>query len=168
MSRFRLYEDNARWCSEADYAAIFNVTQRLRPAKVLEFGPGWSTLALIEGGAETIDAYESEFHWAAHWSDKLRVHGRVTLRVYHCADPLSIPPADGERYDLGLVDGPRETHRRPAVIRYCLERCARVLVPLECNEGSTLLTDFCASLSAREKEFWDTGPLAGSWALLTA
>lgn len=160
----------AHWFSVSDYQAVLDVCRRLNAKRVLEFGPGSSTLALIEGGAERIDTLEDDPEWIRPAIDLLRDHRHVvTLIGYRWSDPLDIlSPAD--RYDLCFIDGPRETARRPACVEFALQRCAAVLVALESNEGSTLMRDAClrlAELRDRSIEIWETGPVAGSFALLT-
>lgn len=173
---FCLYSEDADWCSAADYGAIVDVTERLRPETVLEFGPGWSTFALIEGGAGHVNCCEADPHWFDVWADRLFADhfGLVSMIPYEWCDPLRVSISEarmnGRLYDMGLVDGPVEVERRPAVIEYCIARCRHVLVPLEESHGDTLTT-FCIGLVKRERvkamELFNTGPLAGSFALLT-
>ena len=51
IREFRLYPREEHFCSFADYGAILDTVRRLDAKRVLEFGPGHSTLALVEGGA---------------------------------------------------------------------------------------------------------------------
>ena len=165
MSEFRLYPQEQHFWSFNDYRTVVAVTRRLKPWRVLEFGPGWSTLALIEGGAVQIDACEDDAHWAA--VNRERLVGRyphVALHAYEWADEIAIAGVDDRRYDLALIDGPAEISRRPAVIRYCLARCAAVLVALETSDG-TLLRTVCESVGP-SVEIIESGPLAGAFALV--
>lgn len=169
--RFRYFPDEQHWCSFSDYGCILDVTKRLQAKRVLEFGPGSSTLALIEGGAELIDSCEDDPHWFVHYHAHLEAHFRaiVNLRPYAWDPILSIPGVDGQRYDLALIDGPRQTPLRPLVVDYCLRCCAAVLVPLECDDGSTLMREACTALAVdhgRPLEIMHTGPLAGAFALI--
>lgn len=170
-SPFRLYPHAERWWSFSDYRTVLEVVRRLRPVRVLEFGPGSSTLALIEGGAQHIDCCEDNPVWFKTYRERLerRFPAVVALIAYQWSDPLTVPELDPERYDLALIDGPLETPRRPAVVEYCLRRCAWVLVPTESNEGSRLMREACARLGLehfRVVEFMETGPAAGGFALL--
>lgn len=166
MPRFALYPVERHWCSFADYGAILDVVRRLQPKIILEFGPGSSTLALIEGGAECIDCCEDNPHWLSVHRARI-LYPNVAFHAFEQADPLSITAIDGNRYDLALIDGPLEKSDRFPVIRYCLARSAAVLVALECMGGDTTLIDFVFGLNATTVETIETGPLAGAFALLT-
>lgn len=169
--RFSLYPEATSWWSFADYATVLTVMGRLTPKRVLEFGPGSSTLALIEGGAELVDCCEDDPVWFATYCTRLEdVYPAVHMRPYNLSALLSIPGVDNQRYDLALIDGPRETARRAAVVGYAMERCAHVLVPLECAGGSLIMRETVthfARLYRRPVEWMeDTGPLAGAFALV--
>ena len=165
MSEFRLYPQEQHFWSFNDYRAVVEVTRRLRPWRVLEFGPGWSTLALIEGGAVQIDACEDDAHWAAVNRERLVGHyPHVALHAYTWSERLAIAGIDERRYDLALIDGPAEIARRPSVIAYCLARCAAVLVALETGEG-LLLRTVCERFGSGV-EIIESGPLAGAFALV--
>jgi hypothetical protein len=167
---FKLYPEERHWWSFADYAAVLETMQQRQPARVLEFGPGSSTLALIEGGAQRIDTCEDAADWAKVYEERLqgKYPDVVRLHRYTWADPLAIPAIDGATYDLALIDGPLGTDRRAAVVRYCLDRCAAVLVPTEDRNRS-----FRQTLQAiADERGWDlaireTGPLSGGFALFT-
>jgi hypothetical protein len=174
--RFKLYPEERHWWSFADYQAVLDTMHDLQPKRVLEFGPGSSTLALIEGGAIQIDTCEDDPSWAEVYETRLqgrfpsREYPTTTVLVhrYVWADPLRIDGLAGVTWDLALIDGPLGTDRRPVVVRYALERCAAVLVPTE-DKNSSLR----ATLKALAAELgWDitireTGPLSGGFALFT-
>lgn len=167
---FRLYPAEQRWWSFNDYAAVLDVVRRLRPSTVLEFGPGSSTLALIEGGAGTVDCCEDDERWYRVYHERLELRYPKIVRMvrYLWSDPVWIPGLEENRYDLALIDGPRGTPNRPAVIEYCLARCAWVLACCESNEGSHLIRDACdvfAAKTFRRVTYTQTGPLSGSFAL---
>lgn len=169
MRQFKLYERGAHWCSEADYGAIVDVVERLRPRTVLEFGPGWSTLALIEGGAGQVTTCEDDPHWADVWTRRLGPHADQVLFIgYNRMEPFVVSALGDQRFDLGLVDGPREKIDRRPVIRFCLDRCDAVLVPLECMGGDLTLIDYVLTFKERwHIDITETGPLAGAYALMT-
>jgi hypothetical protein len=156
----------AHWWSVNDYEYVVKMTRRLGARRVLEFGPGASTLSLLEGGAERIDCCETDRHWLNIYSERLQFP-QVVLHSYALSDPLSVPSLDGQRWDMALIDGPREVADRFPVVHYCLARCAHVLVPLE-SIGSDAMTRFVFGLDVTTIETMETGPLAGSFALLTA
>lgn len=155
----------AHFWSAEDHAAVVKVVQRLQPRRVLEFGPGTSTLALLEGGAWRIDACEDDPHWLKTWQHRLR-YKQVVFHSYLWAECISIPALDAERFDLALIDGPYEVEKRTSVIEYCMRHCAAVLVPLETSHG-TLLERFVHSLECKAVNVMKTGPLAGAFALVT-
>jgi hypothetical protein len=167
---FRLYPEERHWWSMNDYGAVLGAMLELKPARVLEFGPGSSTLALIEGGASHIDTLEDNGDWAKVYRERLerKYPGVVHVHEYVWADPLTVPAIDGETYDMALVDGPRGMDRRHAVIEFCLDRCRAVLVPTE-----DLIGSFRVGLIAiGEARGWnvtieDTGPHSGGFALFT-
>lgn len=172
---FALYPEEAGWWSFNDYQAVLDVMAQVAHRRVLEFGPGSSTLALIEGGAERIDTCEDNEDWARVWDERLvlRFPMKVYQHRYTWSETLSVNPlVDASLYDLALIDGPHTTPKRPPVIRYCLERCHRVLVPTE-DDGrkhKSYLRPILAELAAEyeaEIEFRETGPLSGGFALLT-
>lgn len=174
---FALYPEEKHWWSFADYGAVLDVMARLQPNRVLEFGPGSSTLALLEGGASHIDTCEDDPIWAATYEERLvpKFPGRVFLHRYTWTDPLAIASIDDQRYDLALIDGPRddqsdgpEGSMRLAVIRYALERCKAVLVPTEGRDLAPVRALFDAVAAGRGQQFevMETGPLATAFALL--
>jgi hypothetical protein len=172
VSTFDLYPVEKHWWSFTDYRAVLDTVRRLGARRVLEFGPGSSTLALVEGGADQIDTCEDDPKWYdVHRSRVGRQFAPVvTVHRYTWADPLSIPELDARRYDLALIDGPHDTPRRPVVLDYCMARCSAVLIPTEDYKVSSpplrphihrVAAEYGAAL-----EIWDTGPTSGSFALL--
>lgn len=163
----------AHWWTKADHDVVVSVVRRLGARHVLEFGPGTSTLSLIEGGATLIDACEDDPHWFKVHRERLAVRfpDAIRMRPYRWTALPSIVGCDSTTFDLGLVDGPKETERRPAVIVYAMERCRHVLVPLEEGSGEPprireAVVRF-AGLYLRPVEWIEgTGPLAGAFALI--
>lgn len=170
---FALYPEAQHWWSLTDYGAVLGVVEQLGARRVLEFGPGSSTLALIEGGAEHIDACEDNPIWFNVYKDRLAIQYPTIVRFvpYVWADPLSIPALDAQWYDLALIDGPHGTLQRPAVLAYCLERCRAVLMPTEeIAYGRGALRPHITRIAAdhnRQIEWMETGPLSGGFALMT-
>lgn len=163
----------AHWWTRQDHDAVVAVVRRLGAKHVLEFGPGTSTLSLIEGGATLIDACEDDEHYFKVHKERLggQFPTIVRMRPYRWAPLPSVLGCDSTSFDLGLVDGPRQTERRAAVIVYAMERCRHTLVPLEEGSGEhprirEVVTRF-ASLYQRPVEWIEgTGPLAGAFALI--
>lgn len=175
---FKLLSEDARWWSLNDYGAVVGAMRKTGAKRVLEFGPGSSTLALAEGGAETIDTCEDQADWAEVWEERLAKRfpepGFPTrIRLHRFAWPegaaLSIPAVEGQRFDLTLIDGPRDTERRPEVVRFALARSAWVLVPCEQHQTRAWLRPIIeeiATEAGRPVEFRETGPDAGGFALI--
>ena len=133
---FKLYPEALPWWTFEDYQSMLDAMARFKPRTVLEFGPGSSTLAMIEGGAGHIDTLEDnpEYYARTHERLALRFPDRVTVHRYRHNDPVSVDACDSKRYDLGFVDGPRNTMERPASFAYALARCAVVL----CHDVATM------------------------------
>lgn len=170
MRKFRLYPEERHWWSFNDYGAVLDVMERLRPQSVIEFGPGSSTLALIEGGARKIDCCETDPHWAGVYRLRLQdvYPDVVSIHLYHLAEPVSVPELDGMSFDLALIDGPHQTQRE-AAIEYCIHRCRAVLFPTEQATGNMHLRNVATALAKKHRldcEFMETGPLSGAFALL--
>lgn len=169
-SEFKLFPEEAHFWSFNDYRCVRDVTHRLQARSVLEFGPGNSTLALIEGGATKVDTCEDDPVWAGTYIDRIvkRFPAIVTMMHYTWTDPVSVPMVDGERYDMALIDGPFGTERRPAVIEYCIARCDHVLVCCEDLKGPGLKRAIL-DIALKHRlgyEHMVTGRLAGSFILL--
>lgn len=171
MSRvFKLYPEERHWWSMADYGHVLDTVVALGAMRILEFGPGSSTLALIEGGATHIDTCEDAPDWAEVYEKRLagRFPDIVRVHRYTQADPLTIPAIDNAQYDLALIDGPRSTERRGPAIRYALARCAAVLVPTEDrNRGFRGELEALAAAQGWAIAIAETGPLSGGFALFT-
>lgn len=167
--RFALYPEEQRWWTFEDYQTVLDVMRRIRPEKILEFGPGSSTLALIEGGAASIDTCEDDSDWAQVYRERLveRFPGIVRLHSYEWSECFTIPALDGERFDLTLIDGPRGTPRRPAVLSYALLVSRWVLMPTEEYQTRAWLRPIIVELAgARPVEFIESGRGSGAFALV--
>lgn len=165
MSPFDLYREETSWWSFADHATVLSTVRRLRPRTVLEFGPGSSTLALIEGGAERIDCCEDDPVWFLTYCHRLEdVYPRIVrMRPYQWSVDLVIPGLR-DTYDFALIDGPQAIERRGAAIGFAAARCRHVMVALEEGEPN----DLRAHVEALDRpvEYLPSGPLAGTFALV--
>lgn len=171
MRKFALYPEERHFWSFYDHEHVFSVAERMKPKSVLEFGPGSSTLAFLEACSAHIDTCEDSEDWARVYRARLeaRFPDRVTIHAYRWSDPLSVPTVDGRWYDLGFIDGPYGTERRPAVVRYCMLHCDAVLVCCEDAKGEGLrhAIETIADAAGWNCRVEITGPLSGSFALLT-
>lgn len=173
---FKLYPEERHWWSFSDYRAVLDVVRGLcaplapkRGITVLEFGPGSSTLALIEGGAANIDTCEDDPHWADVYRDRLvrDFPFHVTLHVYAWSNRITIPGVDERTYDLALIDGPLQPGRRLAALNYALQRCEHVLVPIDEAKGIVRRVEELQRSKTHTVVVRETGPLAGSFALIS-
>lgn len=173
MRTFALFPEETHFWSFTDYQAVLDVMARLKPVRVLEFGPGSSTLALVEGGAQIVDACEDDAAWAGIYEDRLakRFPDVVQIHRYVYYDPMLIPAIEGQAYDLALIDGPHRTQTRRAPLVFALRRCAHVLMPTEDGTpGHQSLRPMITEEAERhafEIEWMETGPTSGGFALLT-
>lgn len=163
--------EGAHWCSRADYGHMLDVVRAHRARRILEFGPGTSTLALIEGGAQHIDCCEDDPEWYAVWVERLqaRFPDVVHMRAYTWRPILHIEGVNGNRYDLAVIDGPHSTERRAAPLVYSLINCDRVLVALEEQSEPghfRPVVERYARTFRRSVDIVQTGPLAGAYALI--
>lgn len=136
MRTFRLFPTDYSWWTFVDYDSLLTAVERFQPATALEFGPGGSTLALIEGGASEIHTCEDDADWAEVYRTRVasRYPGIVRLHRYEPRDPLSIPALDHKRFDLAFIDGPKRTPTREPAIRYAQARADVVL----CHDAETM------------------------------
>lgn len=158
MSEFALYPVEQRWWSFNDYRGLMNLTRRFAPKTVLEFGPGSSTLALIEGDAGRIDSMEDNPVWLERHRGLEKYPG-VRLVPYTWSDPLVLPPT---RYDMAFIDGPLRTENRVAVLEACLDRCDVTICPAEERMDRAYLVPHVERLAkkyGRTLEWVETGPL---------
>lgn len=124
MRTFKLFPTDYSWWTMADYGSLLDVVERFKPRRVLEFGPGGSTLALIEGGAERVDSCENDPDWRQVYQTRIgKAHPELRVHAFTPADPLIIPALTGQRWDFGFVDGPRQTPTRKPAIDYALAHC---------------------------------------------
>lgn len=169
---------STRWWSEHDYRAVLAAMEKTGAKRCLEFGPGSSTLALIEGGASSVDTCEDAPDWAEVYEERLvkrfpTAEWPCELRLHRFEWPegkkLSIPSLGKQRFDLTLIDGPLGTERRPDVVRFALARSTWVLAPTEEFKTRAFLRPLfteIAEKAGRSIEVTETGPLSGAFALI--
>lgn len=90
--------------TEADYKLI--VEQATGKKSALEFGPGFTTYALIEAGVERIVSLESAPDWLENKRKEFQDYPQVSLGRYWDENPVKVEghPLDG--FDIALVDAP--------------------------------------------------------------
>lgn len=124
---FALYSEERRIFSFDDYGALLEECRRLGARSALEFGPGVSTLALIEAGLDRIDTCEYQDRWLTLAAEAFRLHPQVTARRY-VNDPAveveGLP--EGQRFDVAFVDSPLGLPSRNALELPGQEGCNRL------------------------------------------
>lgn len=148
---FRLYKEEHRIFGFDDYGAL--LAECIGAKSILEFGPGISTLALIESGAERVVTCEYQDRWFVQAVERLKGHEHVSVHRY-LNDPVVL--VDGlplRQFDLAFVDSPLGQPSRGAVklrgeedcnrlntVRFALQRANTVLLhdAKRDGEGNTL------------------------------
>jgi len=172
MGPFRLFPESQRWFTFADYGLLLECMQFVAaraekgaPVRVLEFGPGSSTLALIEGGATHIDTLEDSADWEGVWRERLEAKypGIVHLHRFTVdrgkvkADAQTLAKLNAAKYDLAFIDGPHDTTARGPALQFALERATCVFVTDQYNDETRAVTEKLVRKfrPAREVEFRD-------------
>jgi hypothetical protein len=100
---FKLYTVEQDCLPFRDYAALLKEFQGVKTA--LEFGPGVSTLALIEAGVEKIVTLEHLAEWYDKALEKFKDYPQVEIRQYY-DEPTVLADVE-EDFDVALVDSPK-------------------------------------------------------------
>ena len=106
---FKLYTQERSIFGFADYGALLTEVRRVGARSALEFGPGASTLALIEGGCESILSFEHDARWLASAREQLAAFPHVRVERYENLPELR--PL-GAEFDLAFVDSPNGEEKR--------------------------------------------------------
>lgn len=132
---FQLYREQHRIFEFDDYGALVAECRRVKARSILEFGPGISTLALIESGAERIATCEYQDRWLVQAGELLKAHPHVSVHRYWNEVPVRVDGLTRKSFDLAFVDSPLGTPSRGAVRHPGEEECNRlntVLYALDC------------------------------------
>jgi predicted O-methyltransferase YrrM len=112
----------------ADMAILTKIVRVTRPKRVLEFGPGRSTLLFL---ANCCEVDSMEYDPAAFDRERALFDGLSGVRLHRHGRPI-LAPLPHTRYDLALVDGPSSRlyadHTRLDAMRFALERSDLVLL----------------------------------------
>lgn len=132
---FQLYREQQRIFEFDDYGALVMECNRVKARSILEFGPGISTLALIESGAERIATCEYQERWLVQAGEMLKGHPHVSVHRYWNEVPVRVDGLTRKTFDLAFVDSPLGTPSRNSVRHPDQEECNRfntVLYALDC------------------------------------
>lgn len=111
---FQFYNEERRIFEFVDYGALLDECRRVKPSRVLEFGPGASTLALVEAGVPEIHTCEHQDRWFGAAAEMLAPHPAVKLHRYINEAKVSVPTLPAGMFDLAFVDGPVGLEARSA------------------------------------------------------
>lgn len=125
---FALYSVERSVFSFDDYGALLGECRRLGADTALEFGPGVSTLALIEGGCRRVVSCEYDPVWADRAKLDFRDHP-VEVLSYGNRPNVEVEGLGDEVFDIAFVDSPVGQGRR---------RVAQPDAP-ECNRLNTVM-----------------------------
>jgi len=103
---FKLYRVEKSVFTFDDYGALLKEAERIGARKVLEFGPGNSTLAWVEEGCTEITTLEHQRQWLQVARQKLGHYRNVNIMAYQNKPVIEIPELNGKHFDLIFVDSP--------------------------------------------------------------
>lgn len=170
MRTFKLYPEEQHWWSFADYEGLLSIVERFKPRRVLEFGPGSSTLAIVEGGAEIVYSCEDDREWLDTYAGRF-VRYPIALYQYTWSENISVPGLDdAPMFDLAFIDGPRVTTNRLSVLRYCIAHSRVVVCPAEQPRETSYLAKHIPGIALQcgmDVEWETTGPFTYAMAILT-
>jgi hypothetical protein len=152
---YKLYKTEQRILPFDDYGAILESAKGCKTA--LEFGPGSTTLALIEAGVEQITSYEYHAKWLAEMQKRLKDYPQVTIKKFDDVPVLTM--LEPVRFDIAVVDSPpggknstrivhpgQEGLSRFNTLKYAIEH-ADIVVMHDCDREDEL--NSIASLGAK-------------------
>jgi hypothetical protein len=101
--KYELYKEDSLTFQFKDYGILLNAAKGAKSA--LEFGPGSSTLALIEAGVPKIVTCEYDPGWREIAKEKFAQYPQVTV-IPFLDEPEAKADIEGE-FDLAFVDSPK-------------------------------------------------------------
>lgn len=122
---FRLYQHERSVFGFDDYGALISEIKRIDARKVLEFGPGVSTLAFIEAGCTEILTLEHQARWRASAKNRFWQHRQVKILPYVNEPEISLPDLEKSRFDMIFVDSPMGADLPMATRFRGQENCSR-------------------------------------------
>lgn len=102
---FKLYTEESATFRFSDYALLMQQVKDLEAKSCLEFGPGLSTLALIEAGIEKIVTLEHDPEWFDANVERFKDFPQVEVRRYQ-DEPVVLADVE-EDFDMAFVDSPK-------------------------------------------------------------
>lgn len=149
--------EGASWWSRADHDNLLEGLARFKPQRVLEFGPGASTLTLIEGGAAQVETYEDDPDWAALYRERLAKQFPQIVTVHYYLRGR-VPDVGGKLFDLAFVDGPKHSGTRLPYLA-CARQAAKVVLFHDANALAAVFPDLRYERIGTAKGLADIGLL---------
>jgi len=104
---FALYRQEKAIFTFDDYGALLEECRRRNANRVLEFGPGISTLALVEAGCGAILTCEYNDRWFNSANELFKGQPSVSLLRYRNDSEVSVEGLrPDDQFDLAFVDSP--------------------------------------------------------------
>lgn len=118
---------NTKFLSREHYDEIVRLATGCKTA--LEFGPGATTLALIEAGCERIHTFDHVEKWADHYRREFAAYPQVSVGEYVNLPRVAFVGGEGlptplMGYDIAIVDGPQGDRTRTPLAGQ--ESCSRL------------------------------------------
>jgi len=105
---FDLYKNERRTFPYEDYGQLIDEVQVSGAKTAIEFGPGISTLALIESGLEEIVTCEHDQNWIDCYQRQYAKHKQVKFYKFKNEPEVVILDLDPDKqFDFGFVDTPK-------------------------------------------------------------
>lgn len=123
---FRLYKREQSVLTFEDYAILIGEAKRTNAKRILEFGPGNSTLAWIEAGCDSIVSLEHNARWMETAKTKLGQYLNVQLKFYKNTPEITLPELNGKTFDLAFVDSPPGVDLKSGTRFSGQENCSRL------------------------------------------
>lgn len=102
---FKLYTKDSPTLRFREYGSLLSAATGAK--SVLEFGPGFSTLALIEAGVENIVSLEHSLEWMEKKRAEFAQYPQVTVAQYWDEFPVRADEIANQQFDLAFVDSPQ-------------------------------------------------------------
>lgn len=101
-----LYPNETLQLQRAEYEYIIAACKKINAKSALEFGPGSTTLALIEAGLERIVTCEHIDKWYEAAKERFKDYKQVQVVRFRNEAPIARVDELLGQFDIGLVDAP--------------------------------------------------------------
>ncbi len=120
-----LWIKNQKTLTKTDHCHLINIARGA--SRVVEFGPGYSTLAFIEAGVNEIIGLEHDSKWNEVQVDRFKDYPQVTIDWYYNEAPKARVPDfyKGVDFDFAFVDSPKG-YAAARVLHPGQEDCSRL------------------------------------------